>query len=698
MFSSWLESGAALRGRTLRRCVAGLLAGTALAAAAPAAVAQNPPPPIEYEQIPLHAGREHASGAADDARIERLLTRRKGGNVAVFVYRRTAGGPLHSIAMDSLPLFWRVPEGITKGHAEERILDFLERAGIDPEWVIDGYSEREPCIRQPHSCKTRIVTRNIFPNLEKFSYSLPHGTPQESSAGTRALVAHNTQLLKEWDQARNILNPGGRGGTGALPLNLARPLGPGGIDFSTLELRHVADTDRSGIRYSFRGLPTSGTSDPAVGLQTAQQASNAFFTWLAVPPQSHWVNLNPNEPDRIIDPQFGRTDAGRVLLEADLAMKKSFARAMHPDTPTGAAFWQEFDNLYENRPDGAYCWSFRQEILPAPATVRETGGELYILDAPLRIDATAQHFPGYTPCSEQEALDPRKQEMYRRLIVPEVERAINTAPEYAALRRVYLSRVAAEWFRQRSAQHRTAVSDIVDSGSVDPWALNPPWNPRPVFDEMVRSLTQSEFVVPREKRTGDVAWTRVYSAGGVNFGRLEPGRKVSAREFKAGWPKLARQVKRAQREPAAVGNEVWVGGADAASATTGGGVRLRMTAPRGPLRVGQLVRFRLDVTNPTDVTARDVRVCDRLPAELAFVRSSDRRRLREGRHCWDVELLAAEGTRRLGLTARVLAGAGGRAVNTATGSVSGSTATARARRMVQVVGGGSAGRPGGVTG
>jgi hypothetical protein len=124
------------------------------------------------------------------------------------------------------------------------------------------------------------------------------------------------------------------------------------------------------------------------------------------------VNLNPNEPDRIFDPQFGRTEAGKVLLEADLAMKKSFARAMHPDTPSGAAFWQEFDNLYDNRPDDNYCFSFRQEIVPAPASVRETGDELFILDAPLRIEAVAQHYPGYTPCSQEEALDPRKQELY----------------------------------------------------------------------------------------------------------------------------------------------------------------------------------------------------------------------------------------------------------------------------------------------
>jgi uncharacterized repeat protein (TIGR01451 family) len=668
----------------------GLLAALAIALPAPAAVAQDVP----YDQVPLHGDRQYANGLADDARIERLISRKLGGNVAVFMYQRCPTCALHSVAMPSIFPLAKVPEGTLKGHAEKRIMDFLDRAGVKRAWVVEIYSELEPCDIAPSRCKVNIVTRENFPNLRKVSYSLGYGLKAERNASRDALRAHNVSQLKAYDQAGRVMNPGGGKGGGALPLNLGRP---GGIDFSTLELRHVADTGKRGIRYAFRGQPSNGTSDPTVGLDTASQASDAFFTWLALPPQSHWVNLNPNEPDRIFDAQFGRTDAGRVLLEADLAMKKSFARAMHPDTPSGAAFWQEFDALYDNRPDGNYCFSFRQEIVPAPASVRETGDELYILDAPLRIEAVAQHYPGYTPCSDAEALDPRKQELYRRVIVPVVEQAVNTAPEYAALRRVYLSRVAAEWFRQRSAKHRTGVSRIVDSGVVDPWALNPPWDPKPVFDEMVRSLTHGEFVVERQKQTGEVVWTRIYSFGGVNFSSRMERRNISARQFKANYPRLTAKVRRAEHEPSTAGNEVWVGGADAKAATVAA-VRLRMTTPDRRVRVGQLVRYRLSVTNPTDLTARDVRVCDRLPAELAFVRSSERRRLRNGRQCWGIERVAPEGTSRLSVTARVLAGARGSAVNRATVAVRGGRTT-RARRAVQVVAGSaSQGRPGGVTG
>ena len=36
----------------------------------------------------------------------------------------------------------------------------------------------------------------------------------------------------------------------------------------------------------------------------------------------------------------------------------------------------------------------------------------------------------------------------RRHAQPRVQHAVNSAPEYAALRRVYLSRIAAEWYRR----------------------------------------------------------------------------------------------------------------------------------------------------------------------------------------------------------------------------------------------------------
>jgi hypothetical protein len=202
-----------------------------------------------------------------------------------------------------------------------------------------------------------------------------------------------------------------------------------------------------------------------------REASDAFFVWLALPPQSFTVNLNPSEPDRIVDSQLGRTDAGRILLEADLRMKKTVARLIHPRSRLGARFWAALDRLYESQSARA-CLSFRQWIVPAPATVSDNRGELYILKAPLDVKMESDYRrrrpvagAGARPCPGQpQALEERSEALYRRMILPHVQRAVGRRPEYAALRRVYLARVAAEWYRRLGAREGGA---FVESGQLE---------------------------------------------------------------------------------------------------------------------------------------------------------------------------------------------------------------------------------------
>jgi hypothetical protein len=84
--------------------------------------------------------------------------------------------------------------------------------------------------------------------------------------------------------------------SGALTEQLSRPdaAALGGIDFSSLELRYLADANEgagSGLRYAFRAQSGAGPGDRDAGLQAAREASDAFFVWLALPPRRLWVNL-----------------------------------------------------------------------------------------------------------------------------------------------------------------------------------------------------------------------------------------------------------------------------------------------------------------------------------------------------------------------------------------------------------------------
>jgi hypothetical protein len=321
-------------------------------------------------------------------------------------------------------------------------------------------------------------------------------------------------------------------------------LRPGGVDFTTLELRYIAE-DGPGVTYAFKGGVAADDVHSFGGLAAGQLSSDALFTWLALPASSFWVNLNPDQPDTIIDDKLGRTDAGRVLLQADLQMKKTSAKLLDPNTALGSDFWNSLQSKDENLP----CITFRNWIVPGPAKVRENGGELYVLDAPLQVKSAPISFKtpiGGLPCPAQpESITQHNQLVYEQKILPKVEQAVNTAPEYQDLRRVYLARVMAEWLRQRSAAKANAFTPIIGSGDISRWLARTPWNPKDIFDQMVKSLRDGEYTYTWKRNQGGQEVTVTIVVGGVDFSE-SPRAPITETAFKQQYPALPQTVTRSR--------------------------------------------------------------------------------------------------------------------------------------------------------
>ncbi|OEJ43165.1 hypothetical protein AR457_02710 [Streptomyces agglomeratus] len=412
-------------------------------------------------------------------------------------------------------------------------------------------------------------------------------------------------------------------GRGGLPRALAGPMAEasGGIDFSSLELRYLSDPgDGSGLQYSFEAPAVAGGDHrPRTGLTAADQASDAFFVWLSLHPSSFWVNLKPNEPDRIVDSRLGRTDAGRIMLQADLRMKKTVAKLIHPDAATGREFW--------NRVSGA-CMSFRTWILSAPASVHKNGDKLYILDAPLDVKMETQYqqktgASKAASCPQQDkAAEDRNERLFRSLILPKLKHSINTAPEYAELRRVYLARVAAEWYRELSRTKPTTYRDLVDKGDITPWQTESDWKPTDTFDQYVRSHTKGEFKVSKRTTSGNKIYVRTYSYGGVDLTRI-PLRKVSDDRFAAQHAGLAKDIDQSLNAP---------------RPASGGTVLLGAPTPRQAAGLGPS-------EEPTSPAALALRLLPVLLLPLAALLWWRRRRLSDSASASPLRRAAASSTR-----------------------------------------------------
>ncbi|MDX2391603.1 MULTISPECIES: hypothetical protein [unclassified Streptomyces] len=501
---------------------------------------------------------------------------------------------------------WEKP----RDHSEVRILDFLTKNAVPHDRMLALYSDRSPCPtcapRIPPCTPVFYVTRNGTERRGK-------GEPSASEDMGRALDSMRGAKNGRREGAEEQREEAGRGEAGAdgsaapaaaAPRLLAdpaaappcRPAAPagqvlaarrcdpqapsggfyeelskarteqGGIDFSTLELRYVSDGAAGrGLAYAFRAdaapedAPPPETPD--AGLREAQEASDAFFVWLRLPPHKQTVNLSPVEPDRIIDPGLGRTDAGRILLEADLELKRTVGRLIHPDSRLGPAFWGSLRGR---------CISFRQWIVPAPATVRDDGDALHILDAPLSVRMETEYLEGRnaadvtSSCREQSPeIEAHNADVFRRTVLPELARQVRTAPEYASLRRIYHSRVAAEWYRLRAARGPAPFADLVDREDLTHLAARRPRDPKDVFRQYVESYTRGEFDVTRSRAaTGGTSDVRHYVFGGVDFSRIA-FRRLGAADFRGRHGERADTVATALAHATADtdgGSGVWLGG------------------------------------------------------------------------------------------------------------------------------------------
>jgi hypothetical protein len=384
----------------------------------------------------------------------------------------------------------------------------------------------------------------------------------------KAAQQHMNQFLAENGVKSNFTAPQkppvfSAPGSPADPLGNARQGGtvpriprPGGVDFSNLQLRYLSAADIGGspcVKYSFK----NGVAPNEKDLAAAQEASDAFFVWLELDPSQFWVNLNPNQPDRIMDPALAKTDVGRVLLEADLELKRTMTAAMNPNTRTGREFWERI----VHGPDKDYCFWMRYWVTPDPASVSASGQELYILDAPLKVQTEAWQDGTSNACPGQsEARRTYNEAAVRDLLMPTMQKAVNEDREYADLRRVYLSRVAAEWYRQVSATQDTVFTNLIGQGIVGPWVSREDWDPMNTFNEYKSLVGASQADI----RIDGVNFR--FNYGGVDFSSA-PSTPMPQQQFQTEHPDLPKTVEKSVDDPTIDREDptqVWLGGTSVA--------------------------------------------------------------------------------------------------------------------------------------
>jgi len=188
-----------------------------------------------------------------------------------------------------------------------------------------------------------------------------------------------------------------------------------------------------------------------------------FLAALTVPEKDLWVNLSPYEKDRIIAPDFGRTEMGRDLLAQDYLLKQITASLVYPEEDLGKTFWDKVykkaHQLYETTEVPVNTFN-KVWIVPEKAVVYVIENNVFVAESHLKVMIEEDYLAlEHNSLNSQIGTDQLKKDdveklsdvsssIVREIIIPEIEKEVNSGKNFANLRQIYNSVILATWFKK----------------------------------------------------------------------------------------------------------------------------------------------------------------------------------------------------------------------------------------------------------
>lgn len=331
----------------------------------------------------------------------------------------------------------------------------------------------------------------------------------------------------------------------------------GGVNFSSITLNYIS-TSNDSFNYVMKAKKAQ-EGDETIEIEEGIELSlNFFLVGLTLPNRDFWVNLNPWEPARIVDDDVGRTDVGKIMLEADLQMKKDFCKYENPcSTKVGEDYWQLLEKEQEELVTGCmqqcsgeledpenvlFQAATRHWIVPDEVTAHGNENEVYIVNSTLAIKSepvyehatyeivnqdTSKVSDGCHRCLDDAVVEYGKYatEMEEEMIYPLVAHEVNNNANYSELRQVYVSLALAQWYKSHGPYDSMIFSDFIGSEDLEGLESENVWDATEIWEGYVKSYNEGEYKCQKDEtyRQGDyiITESKIYSSGGVDFEDIE---------------------------------------------------------------------------------------------------------------------------------------------------------------------------------
>ena len=259
--------------------------------------------------------------------------------------------------------------------------------------------------------------------------------------------------------------------------------------------------------------------------KAAQKSLEYFFIGLSFPDDKFWVNLNPNEPNSIIDSTLANTDFGRILLNADLRLKKDFCELTGPNSPIGKEFWRRlYAKAQELGIGNTLSINTRLWIVPDEVFISEAENKASIIESKLMVclEADALAPKGIIQDEKEREFQEYASHLMEEMLLPFLGLKVNDGYAYADLRDVYQALILARWYKQKWNGRNNSIAASLKGDIIKELETNFFYTIDDVYQEYVRSFKDGEYSL-KEKEGGIASTTviRRYASGGINLVKTE---------------------------------------------------------------------------------------------------------------------------------------------------------------------------------
>lgn len=297
--------------------------------------------------------------------------------------------------------------------------------------------------------------------------------------------------------------------------------------FRPARLRSVSFDAASGSFSVFVDMGDAGKADAAQLKDMTGRLVEYVKVGLRLPNDMFWVNLRPDTADDMIDPYLARTEIGRILLAADVQLKKDLAALTSPDTKSGRIYWEKLyskaESLYGSEEDVVIPTLTRPWIVPGEIIVKQAPQGAYIHKAVMKVCLEQDWING----QQNKVFDPREgqinaysSELIRELILPQLTREVNSAKRYAQLRQVYFSLILAQIIKA-SAGNKELLA--IDSKNLSGVTSREAWSKDAFYQAYRSSFENGEYDRQQQVETRQGITIRRYFSGGAAFALAQSG-------------------------------------------------------------------------------------------------------------------------------------------------------------------------------